>query len=85
MVHTVVILEPNELPRYIANVRSLRAYKNNPYAIIDPRNLPTDVPLKYRKKGTKSKQISVLTKKANKDIIDQKIKDKQEVKKAVKI
>jgi len=85
MAHTVIIFEPNELPRFIANVTSLRSYKNNPYAVIDPRAFPTDVPLKYWKKGTKSKQILTYTKKADKDKIDAKIKDKENAKKAVKI
>lgn len=85
MAHTVIIFEPNQLPRFIANVTSLKPYKNNPYAVIDPQTFPTDVPLKYWKKGNRSKQITTLTKKANKDAVDAKIKEKQDMKKAVKI
>jgi hypothetical protein len=81
MAHTVIIFEPDEIPRFIANVTSLRAYKKNPNAVIDPKNLPTDEPLKYWTKGKKNRRIEVLTKKADKDKIDAKIKKKNDAKK----
>lgn len=76
MPHTVVIIEPGELPRYIANVRSLRSYKNNPNAIIDPKNIPTK-PVKYWKKGKNDRTIEVKTSKKDKDAMDAKVAEKQ--------
>ncbi|MFA5768340.1 MAG: hypothetical protein WC871_02230 [Bacteroidales bacterium] len=46
MHHTVILFEPGKLPRFMQNVTSLRHYKKNPYAVIDPKELPPEE-LKY--------------------------------------
>lgn len=52
--HSVIVFEPGKLPRFIANVKSLRAYKKNPHAVIDPRELPPGK-LKYWERVSKNK------------------------------
>lgn len=67
MAHTVVIFEPDKLPLFIANVRSLRPYKNNPNAVIDPTNLPQDS-LEYWKRAG-GRRLATVTKAAERQTI----------------
>lgn len=65
--HSVIVFEPGKLPRFIANVKSLRAYKKNKHAVIDPQVLPKEKlrywqkvsnnKLGYYKSATKRKEI----------------------------
>jgi hypothetical protein len=52
--HSVILFEPGKLPRFIANVKSLRAYKKNPHAVVDPQELPP-AKLKYWERVSKNK------------------------------
>ena len=54
MPHTVIIIEPGKLPRFIQNVQSLRPYAKNPYAVIDPKHFP-DAKLEYWRQVSKTK------------------------------
>lgn len=52
--HSVILFEPGKLPRFIQNVKSLRHYKKNKHAVIDPRVLPKEK-LKYWQKVSSNK------------------------------
>ncbi len=52
--HSVIVFEPGKLPRFIANVKSLRAYKKNKHAVIDPQALPKEK-LRYWQKVSANK------------------------------
>lgn len=52
--HSVIVFEPGKLPRFIQNVKSLRHYKKNKHAVIDPRVLPKEK-LKYWQKVSNNK------------------------------
>lgn len=67
MPNTVVIFEPNKLPVFIANVKSLRAYKNNPHAVINPTNYPQDK-LEYWKRAG-GRRLATVTKAADRQTI----------------
>lgn len=54
MSHTVILFEPGKLPRFIQNVTSLRNYRKNPHAVIDPKDLPAEK-LIYWQKVSKNK------------------------------
>lgn len=73
MTHTVVIFEPGKLPRFIQNVKSIRYYKDNPYAVIDPKDLPKE-DLIYWQKVSKNK-LGYYKSASKRKEIDDKVKE----------